>query len=44
MKHIYLSVEAVQEALKNHQITEVEAQRLTKKIQNQAAIYNSLHK
>ena len=44
MKHIYLSAIDVQEALKTHQITEIEAQRLTKKIQNQKLIYNSLHK
>ncbi len=44
MKHIYLSESAVQDALKNHQITQMEAQRLSQKIQNQAIIYRSTHK
>jgi len=44
MKHIYLSKLDISEALKDHSITEEEAQKLYKKVDCQVSIYKVIHR
>ena len=44
MKHAYLSQTLVNDALKHHQITQQEADKLKKKIHTQSTIFKSIHK
>jgi hypothetical protein len=44
MKHTYLSQKEIEEALKNHCITEREADKLKKKIDTQSMIFKLLNK
>lgn len=44
MKHTYLSETVINEALSKHVITEVEAEKLKKKIDFQKIIYKATHK
>jgi len=44
MKHTYLSQKEIDEALKNHCITETEADKLKKKIDTQSMIFKLLNK
>jgi hypothetical protein len=43
MKHIYLSISSINEALENHSITEKEARKLYKKVDCQVTIYKATH-
>ena len=44
MKHTYLSKIDISKALKKHSITEVEAEKLYKKVDCQVTIYKTIHK
>ena len=44
MKHAYLSVDGISDALTHRAITQVEAEKLMKKIDCQATIYKTLNK
>ena len=44
MKHTYLSQSVIAEALKDHLITENEAEKLKKKIDCQSTIFKFIHK
>ena len=44
MKHVYLSDNVVDEALKNRLITEHEADKLKKKIDSQSTIFKFINK
>ncbi|MDA3907553.1 MAG: hypothetical protein PF437_00550 [Sulfurimonas sp.] len=44
MKHTYLSQTVIEEALKDHSITENEAAKLKKKIDCQSTIFKFTHK
>jgi len=44
MKHTYLSQTLIEEALKEHSITEKEAIKLKKKIDSQSSIFKMIHK
>ncbi|MFT7004017.1 MAG: hypothetical protein ACJAWW_001369 [Sulfurimonas sp.] len=44
MKHAYLSQRMVDEALKQHAITLVEADKLKKKVDAQSSIFKIIHK
>lgn len=44
MKHIYLSETLIIDALKNHQITSQEADKLKNKIDTQSSIYKLINK
>jgi len=44
MKHSYLSQTLIDDALKHHQITQKEADKLKNKIDTQSLIYKSINK
>ncbi|WP_372999335.1 hypothetical protein [Sulfurimonas sp.] len=44
MKHAYLSQTVIDEALKDHMITENEATKLKKKLDCQSSIFKIIHK
>ena len=44
MKHAYLSEMLIEDALRHHQITAEEAEKLKKKIDNQSLIFQSISK
>lgn len=44
MNHAYLSKMQINEALINHEITKIEAEKLIEKIESQKKIYKNTHK